>query len=90
MSSGNIVPGTIEYGGGVQVQMESYRDNVLTLNVSDTRLGNIARVRYPALSDISMKPCSDVCEEDTMYFTPSRTDVYFQDGSVYRNSQKLF
>lgn len=90
MPSGKVIPGSIQYGTGVQVRMDSHRDGVLTLGISDTRLGNIARIRYPVMSDISMKPCADICPDDTMYFTPSASDVYFQEGVVYRNSQKLF
>jgi len=36
--SGNIIPGTVKYGTGVEAQIESYTNNVLSLVVYDTRL----------------------------------------------------
>lgn len=88
--SWNIAAGSLQYGTWIQIDIDSYRDGILTLGVTDSRLGNIARIRYPLLSDISTKPCDDICRQDTMYFTPSALDVYYQDGVVYRNSQRLF
>lgn len=36
--SGNIVTGSLKYGTGIEAQIESYINNVLTLIVYDTRL----------------------------------------------------
>lgn len=90
MPTGGLTTGTVQYGTGIKVQIESYINNALTLSVSDSRLGAIARVRYPAMSDISFSPCEGVCSRDTMTFTPAGSDIYYRDGSVYQNSEKLF
>lgn len=42
------------------------------------------------MSDISFVPCDDICARDTMTFTPAGSDIYYKEGSVYRNSEKLF
>lgn len=42
------------------------------------------------MSDISLTPCVSVCTRDTMNFTPAGSDIYYREGSVYRNSEKLF
>lgn len=89
MPTGNIDTGAVQYGTGIEVQIESYLDNVLSLLVYDTRLGNIARVRYPAMSDISFT-CSTTCAQDSISFSPASNDISYQDGFVFRNSQKLF
>lgn len=89
--SGNILTGTAQYGTGIEVKIESYEDNILTLLVYDTRLGSIARVHYPLMSDDrSTTPCTTSCDRDTMYFTPGSTDITYKDGIVSRGTQKLF
>lgn len=89
--SGNIITGTAQYGTGVEVKIESYENNILTLLVYDTRLGSIARVHYPLMSDPrSMTPCTTSCDRDTMYFIPGNSDTTYQNGGVYRGNQKLF
>ncbi len=37
--SGNVVTGNIQYGTGIEAQIESYLNGALTLIVYDTRLG---------------------------------------------------
>lgn len=92
MPSGNIVPGSMQFGTGVKVKVESYADGVLTLLVYDTRLGSIARVRYPLFSrDQSLSPCTTgSCDRDMLSFTPGSPQVSYQDGIVSSNSQRLF
>lgn len=89
MPTGNIDTGSVQYGTGVEVQIESYLDNILSLLIYDTRLGNIARVRYPAMSDISFT-CGVNCSQDSMSFAPASNDISYQNGIVSRNSQQLF
>lgn len=42
------------------------------------------------MSDVSLVPCEGVCTRDTMTFTPAGSDIYYKEGSVYRNTEKLF
>lgn len=42
------------------------------------------------MSDISFSSCEGVCSRDTMTFTPAGSDIYYREGSVYQNSEKLF
>lgn len=42
------------------------------------------------MSDISYSQCEGVCTRDTMTFVPAGSDIYYREGSVYQNSEKLF
>lgn len=83
--------GNIQYGTGVEVQVESYNNGALSLIVYDTRLGGIARIKYPIMSnDRGTVPCSTSCDRDLLYFTSARSDIIYRDGVVYNGTQKLF
>lgn len=90
MPTGNILLGSIQNGTGVKVQVESYLNNILSLSVSDTRLGRLARIMYPVMSDVSTTPCETLCKKDTISFTPAGSDIYYKEGVVYKNSERLF
>gem|GEM_PF-5406384 len=63
----------------MEVKIESYFDKALTLLVYDTRLGNIARIRYPIMSDISFIPCVGTCNQDALSFSPASSDIVYRD-----------
>lgn len=90
MPTGALTTGAVQYGTGIKVSIESYLNNSLLLSVSDSRLGKLASIRYPAMSDISFDACDGPCTRDTMTFTPAASDIYYREGSVYQNSEKLF
>lgn len=80
-SSGNVIVGSAQYGTGIEVQIESYLNNTLTLLAYDTRLGDIARIRYPIMSaDRTLTACTLSCDHDSLYFVPSSSDVTYRDG----------
>lgn len=90
MPTGALTTGAVQYGTGIKVSIDSYLNNSLVLSVSDSRLGKLVHIRYPAMSDISFDACEEVCTRDTITFTPAASDIYYREGSVYRNSEKLF
>lgn len=94
--SGNINLGSIKYGTGLDVRIENFRENVLSLIVQDNRLGDIARVTYPPMStDASTALCSKdetdaSCDKDTFAFLPVATNTTVKNGVIYQNNQPLF
>ena len=94
--SGNINLGSIKYGTGLDVRIENFRENILSLIVQDNRLGDIARVTYPPMStDASTVFCAkdetDVsCDKDTFAFLPVATNTTVKNGVIYQNNQPLF
>ncbi len=94
--SGNIVTGSIKYGTGMGVRIESFLDNKLSLVVYDNRLGDLVHITYPQIrSDISTTLCSkpetDIsCDHDTLAFLPIAQNTTVKDGVVYQNNQSLF
>ena len=94
--SGNINLGSIKYGTGLGVKIDSFHDSVLSLIVQDSRLGNLARVTYPSFSpDVSTTVCAKSetdpsCDKDTIAFLPVADNTSVKDGTVYQNNQPLF
>lgn len=76
--------------------MESFTDDVLSLVVYDSRLGDMARIRYPAFTkDVSTVLCTknetDIsCDKDTLAFLPIAKNITIKNGTVYENNQPLF
>ena len=83
--SGNIVTGAIKYGTGMNVQIESFYNGILSFSVRDDRAGDIARITYPAFSsDVSYNLCSYAetdarCDRDTLAFVPANTTVTYKE-----------
>ena len=69
--TGNLHMGTLKYGTGMNASLEAFHDGVLSVLVTDTRLGDVARVTYPRFSsDLSYDLCTQkddtFCDHDTM------------------------
>lgn len=70
-------------------------NRTLRLLLSDSRLGKVAYITYPRLSDdVSVAPC-DVsklgdCEKDAMFFVPSNSSITYKDGKISKDGSYLF
>lgn len=89
---GNIKTGTIQYGTGIEGKIEWYEDGRLIVQIYDTRLGPLARVRYPTLADTAFEPCVAVssCHRDFVNFSPWEGTITVRDAFVYAGARQLF